>query len=317
LLTFCVVLLLLNPSFIVVIHYSTGMLPVVSYATYSTLETNLIYIVMVLVSLSIIFSISERHIKIKKNLLKMNPMFATLLILSIFLNPHLFIIEPSGNPTRLDYLNFGATFLIILLIALIIINILYIIRDKSIKKYLINLGIFIVALWISEFIHESGHAIFALISGGQITAFMPFPTLIGNEINAGYVFFEGVPLNLQPLVLLGGEILQWTTVIVVIFLLYFRKWSYSISILLKSLLIVSWLDFPLYTLNNTFELPHWFILGSSHGDIIIISTLTEIPMLIFLIIAVLQLASGLFIFFYLKIFRNPFINRSRTNYAGN
>jgi len=270
--------------------------------------------VMVLVIFSIIFSISERYVKIRKILLKFNPIFATLLILTIFLNPHLIIIEPAGSPTRLDYLNLGGILLTILLISLIIINVFYLIWDKSIKKYLILLGIFIVALWVSEVIHESGHAIFVLISGGQITAFMPFPSLIGNEINAGYVFFEGVPLSLQPLVLLGGEIFQWITVIVVISLLYFKKWSSPINLFLKSILIISWLDFPLYTINNMLELPHWFILGSSRGDILNISALTEIPMLIFLIIGIIQIVFGLFLFFYLKIFRNPFIKRNSTDY---
>ncbi len=315
LLTFCIMLLLLNPSFIAVIHYSTGMLPVVSYVTYSTLETNLIYTVMVLVIFSIFFSISERYVKIRKILIKFNSVFAFLLVLTIFLNPHLIIIEPLGRPTRLDYLNIGAIFLIFILISLIIINILCLILDKSIKKYLILLGIFIVALWVSEVIHESGHAIFVLISGGQITAFVPFPSYMGNEINAGYVLYEGVPLTLEALVLLGGEIFQWITVIVIISLLYFKKWSSPIILFLKSILIISWLDFPLYTINNMFGLPHWFILGSSRGDIINISALTEIPIFIFLIIGVIQIAFGLLIFFYLKIFRNPFIKRNSTDHS--
>lgn len=304
---FCLAILIFNPNFIAVIHYSTDMLPVISYTTYSSLQLNIIYIFIILISLNVIFSIYNKFNRLNKLLIKLNPIFAFILIVMIFLNPHLIIISPIGYPTRLDYLRIGGFLLIFLLIIFIIINIIYIIQQKNIKQYLIILTIFIGTAFLSEFIHEGGHAFFVLISGGQITEFRPYPSFLNNEINAGYVGFTGVPLSLIPLVLIGSEIFQWIVVLLVSFLLYYRKWNNLSTIFLKFLLIIAWLDFPLYTINNMVALPHWFIIGSTHGDIVEFSALTGFSIWFMLAIAIIQLITGLIVFFYLGFYKVPFL----------
>jgi hypothetical protein len=303
---FCLIILIFNLNFIAVIHYSSGMLPIITYTTYSSLQLNIIYIFIVFLVLNIVSIIYDKLIELKGILVKINPLMGIILILIIFINPHLIIVNPIGSPTRLDYLQIGAFFLISLLITFIIINLISIIQEGYIKKYFIILGILIAALFMSELIHEGGHAIFALLSGGQVTEFKPYPSFLANELNAGYVAFVGVPATLLPLVIIGSEIFQWITVIILTLLLYYRKFNYFINIFLKFLLIVSWLDFPLYTINNILGLPHWFIIGSTHGDILEFSALTGISIWIMLAVAIFQLVSGLIIFYYLGIFKFSF-----------
>jgi hypothetical protein len=66
------------------------------------------------------------------------------------------------------------------------------------------------------------------------------------------------------------------------------------------LLFIGLLDFPLYAINNSFGLPHWFLVGSSQGDIILFSALTGFPMWAFIIIACGQL--GIMVLIIYKLF---------------
>ena len=68
---------------------------------------------------------------------------------------------------------------------------------------------------------------------------------------------------------------------------------------LTFLLIIAIFDFPLYTITNSVGLPHWFLIGSSHGDILMFSTLSGFPLFILMIIAVLQLIMGVVLIYYL------------------
>jgi len=287
------------------------MLPTISYETYSSLELSIFYIFFIVISLNIGFSIYNKLKNLNRLLRQLNPIFALILIITIIINPHLIILNPVGSPTRLDYLETGGFLLISVLAIYLVINLIYIIQERMIKNYIIILAILLIAALTSEFIHESGHAIFALISGGQVTDFRPFPSFINNEINAGYVSYIGVPLSLVPLVTIGSEIFQWIAIIVISLVLYYKKWNYIIKAFLKSLLIISWLDFPLYTINNMLGLPHWFIIGSTHGDILEFTTLTGISIWIMLAISIIQIIIGLIIFIYLGFFKNPFSKKKQ------
>ncbi|MFX1378681.1 MAG: hypothetical protein ACFFA4_06270 [Promethearchaeota archaeon] len=163
-------------------------------------------------------------------------------------------------------------------------------------------GIVIGSLLLSELIHESGHAFFALISGGTITAFFPFPVIIGGEFTAGFVGYTNVPFYLEPLVLMGGEIFQWMTILSILVYLYYKP-KLRKNLFLLVLLLIALLDFPLYTLNNSIGLPHWFLIGSSNGDIIRFSVLIGFPLWIFIVLSCIQLSFTYLIFSTLKTIR--------------
>jgi len=171
-------------------------------------------------------------------------------------------------------------------------------REKTLK-YLKIFGIIVGVLLISEFIHESGHAFFVIISGGNITAFYPFPVIIGGSFTAGFVGYTNVPMILEPLVLMGGEIFQWITILIIFTYLYFKP-KYQKSLFIRVLLLIALLDFPLYTINNSIGLPHWFLIGSSDGDVMRFSRLTGFPLWILIIFSCVQLTFTYLAFSKLK-----------------
>lgn len=285
-------------------HYTLGWLPVVTHVTYPSIQITLIYLFMVILSLNIGVTYLPRENKLQELILKVSPVILLFFLPIIFFNPHVILINPAGHPTRLDYLGLGGYILVSLLVLFIINNLLQVANKYDIKRSLISFLIFIFALIASEFIHESGHAFFILITGGTVTGFFPFPTILAGELNAGFVSFEGVPDSLVPLVLLGGEIFQWIVLIIGIILIYWKKFRPEIQSFLYILLIVAWLDFPLYTINNLLNLPHWFIIGASQGDIIQFSIVSGISIWIMLILALAQLIVGIIVIYFFYKNRN-------------
>jgi uncharacterized membrane protein YdcZ (DUF606 family) len=120
---------------------------------------------------------------------------------------------------------------------------------------------------------------------------------------AGYVAWRYVPSELIPLVMMGGEIFQWISIPIMLAIIKFKRWNKWITLFLVLTVIVAWLDFPLYSINNTFGIPHWFLIGGSSGDIIKFTNITGFPLLIMNLFALLQLSIGIIII-YFKIFRN-------------
>ena len=57
--------------------------------------------------------------------------------------------------------------------------------------------------------------------------------------------------------------------------------------------MITWLDFPLYTINNSMGIPHWFLIGGIEGDIIAFCANTSFPLFIMIIFACIQLACGI------------------------
>ncbi|MFX0082850.1 MAG: hypothetical protein ACFE94_13955 [Candidatus Hodarchaeota archaeon] len=298
-------LLLLNINTISVIHaQASESLPVLKYETYSSIEISIFYIIIMLVVTNIVFLQSSKLKRVRPYILSLTPIISIIYVILPIFNPHSIIINPTGwPPTKLDGLEIGAIFSILLFVLLIFNSILILYIEGFMKKYLYTLVVLIVALLISDFLHESGHAFFILISGGKITEFYPFPVLLGGEFNAGYVGFANVPSNLVPLIMLGGEIFQWL-VICILTIVLFLKPQNRINFFITFLLIISFLDFPLYTINNSIGLPHWFLIGSTEGDIIKFSSLTGIPMWIMIILASIQLIIGALIIYFLIIKKN-------------
>ncbi len=295
------ILVILNINVISVIHArESESLPVIKYETYTSMELSLFYFIIILAAINIILIIFKRFEQIRPYFFALTPIILIILLIFLNLNPHSIIINPTGwPPTQLDVLEIGAIFAIILQIFLAIDSIVMLYREGFLKKYFYFIVILIAAFLLSDLIHEGGHAFFILISGGNITQFYPFPVIMGGEFNAGFVSYSNVPSSFVPLVLLGGEIFQWLTLGIVTGILYLRKPKKPLKFLLAILLILSILDFPLYAINNSMGFPHWFLIGSTNGDIIMFSALTEFPLLILLIVAVIQLILGVLLLYYL------------------
>jgi len=278
-------------------------LPVQVYETYSSIETSILFLLLIL-SIANLLSIRLRFLKpLKPYIISLTPIIAIISILLLILNPHSMILVPSGwPPTQLDKIELGGILTIILVNIFIASSFLQIYIEGNMVRYLKALGLIIGALLVSDFIHESGHAIIALFAGGEITEFYPFPVLLGGEFAAGYVGFSNVSTNLIPLVLLGGEIFQWITICTILIFLYFKP-KYRRNLFIITVLFMGMLDFPLYTINNSVGLPHWFLIGGTTGDIIMFSTLTKFPLWILIIAAIIQLLiTG--VIFYILFFKN-------------
>jgi len=289
-----VIILITDINFFSVIHArESEALPVIKYETYSSLKVSIFYFILIMTAINIIIINFEQFKQVMPYFLACTPIISIILLIFLIYNPHSIIITPTGwPPTHLDVIHTGAIFGIILLISVATDSILSLYTEGFLKKYLFYVGILFIALLTSDFIHESGHAFFVLISGGKITQFFPFPVMLGGEFNAGFVNYSKVPSSFEPLVLLGGEIFQWFILGITSVILYLRNPKKPLKLLLAILLILSILDFPLYVLNNSIGLPHWFLIGSTYGDLIMFSALTGFPFIILIIIAIIQLILG-------------------------
>lgn len=299
------IFLSVNLDVVSVIHSRMGMLWVITYETYSSIETSLFYF-LVVCTLVNIFLLLIKKVKVNTSLIiALISIFALIIILLFILNPHSIILFPIGAPpTRLDYINIGGYIGISLYGVFILINFIYLILEGKFSRYTLFLLIIIGVLFLSDFIHELGHATFVLLSGGEITEFYPFPVLLGGEFAAGYVGFQNVPSNLVPLVLLGGEIFQWIVLSSITLILWRFKPKGKLRIFLILLLLIAWLDFPLYTINNAMGIPHWFLIGGIEGDIITFCANTGFPLYIMIILASIQLILGIILIWKLKIIQS-------------
>jgi len=300
-----ITLLLLNLDVFYVSHASTGMLPIITYQTYSTAETSYLYVLIISIGISSYIFLTKRLKKWESLRILFISLLSTIPIIFLMLliiNPHFVIIFPTGNaPTRLIEIFPGLLFIMILFIAFFVNMLLMIQQEKYLSKYFITLSLFIGALLISHVIHESGHALFVLISGGEIVEFYPFPIFLDGFLRTGFVSYQNVSSTLVPLVILGGEILQWIAILIILFILLRIKIPKMLTIFLTFLLAISWLDFPLYTINNALGLPHWFVIGCTHGDIISFTIYTGFPLWAMILLASLQLLIGIIIL-YFKVF---------------
>jgi len=307
-LSISVVFLFLNIDVLSVMHQkSSGGLPVVVYDTYSSIETILYYLIIILCLINSLFLLYNKLERYSRFPIILTPIISFSVLLLFITYPHLLIINPSGQPpTSLESIQLGG-FLIIGLTISLMINSFFILSQKGLlKSFFIGIFMLIVSLIVSHFIHETGHAFFVLISGGNITNYYPFPIFLNGQLRTGFVTFVNVPTNFIPLVLLGGEIFQWILIILITFILLRFKLKKPVKLFLTFLLLLSFLDFPLYAINNAVGLPHWFIIGSTEGDIINFTTLTNFPLWGMIIIACFQLCLGIFIFYryiYKKTFR--------------
>ncbi|MHA1196272.1 MAG: hypothetical protein ACTSRH_09800 [Promethearchaeota archaeon] len=297
-------LLSLNIDFFTVIHAKASeFLPVLKEETYTTVQVSIFYIIIILSAIYLMFNNFSKFEFLKKKVNFLILITSSIVLIIEIFNPHSIIINPTGfPPTSLKTVCLGLFLSLIMLGLMIIISLRVLIVEKISKKSKILILLLILGTLSSDFIHEMGHVFFVILSCGKVIKFYPFPILLGGEFNAGYVNFTGVSKQFLPLVLLGGEIFQWVLIIIISIILHLKQnMGLWIKYYLEILLFFAWLDFPLYTINNVIGLPHWFLIGSSNGDIISFSNLIGIPILIFIILALSQLCIG--ILFLIKIIK--------------
>ncbi|MFX1327675.1 MAG: hypothetical protein ACFE91_05955 [Promethearchaeota archaeon] len=301
--SFSIVILVLNVNFISVIYSWSDSLPVLTTKTYSAIEVSLLFVIIILTIVNAL-SISFDTLKpVKPYIISFTPFISVILLILLIFNPHAIAINPKNRPpVQLDNIEIGGIFFMILSISFTACTFTLLYLEGYMKPYFLSICLVIGALLLSDFIHEGGHALIAIFSGGKVIEFYPFPVLLGGEFTAGYVGFSDVPTNLVPLVILGGEIFQWISIGLILTFLYFKP-KYRKNIFILALLLIAFLDFPLYVINNLIGLPHWFFLGSTNGDLMIFSTLTGFPLWALFILALVQLLFFVVIFYFL-IFRN-------------
>ncbi|MFX0104760.1 MAG: hypothetical protein ACFE75_04665, partial [Candidatus Hodarchaeota archaeon] len=295
--TIAIAFLFFNLDIFYVSHASSGMLPIITYETYSSIETSFLFILIALIGISSYVYLTKRLQRLESLrilFISLLSLISIIFLLLLAVNPHFLIILPRGNaPTRIIEIFPGLIIIIILFIAFFV-NTLYIIQKEGyLSKYFIALALFVGALLMSHAIHESGHALFTVLSGGQVIEFYPLPIFQDGYLRTGYVSYQNVPSFLIPLVYLGGEILQWVMIPIILVILFRVRIPRIITVFLTFLLAISWLDFPLYVINNSLGLPHWFVIGCAHGDVIQFTILTAFPLWAMLIFAFLQLAVGI------------------------
>ncbi len=297
-----IIFLILNFNFMYIKHNTWGSLPVIIYVFYENSQVIPFYLLIFLSVINIITNLFVKIIKLRVLIYSIQSLIAFFSIILLFINPQFLILFPQGStPTNLEYLEIGGYLYIISTLVFIGLTFHTLNRERYLKRYFQYTSLLIVALLLSSFIHENGHAFFVLISGGEITGYAPFPFLDWKNF-AGYVNFQNVPDEFYILVMMGGEIFQWVFIFLVGFILYFKKFNFWVNRFLIFLMIIAWLDFPLYSINNTFGLPHWFIFGSKTGDIVIVSSTIGLDMLYFNILAITQLIIGALII-YFKVIR--------------
>ncbi|TXT60236.1 MAG: membrane protein of unknown function [Promethearchaeota archaeon] len=287
-------LLVIDIDVISVIHSRSGEnLPVIERETYSFQGLNLSYIFVFLIIINLIIMKIEGYSFLKNVLVSLTTIVAVALFFVFFINPHLIILFPSGlPPTKLENVLIGGVFIIGLLFAFLLNSSLLIYQQGNLRIYLIAWSSFISAALLAGLIHETGHLLFGVISGGKIITFIPFPIFQEGEFILGLVRLENISSDLQPLFLLGGEILQWITMSLILFIFY-KFPRFKNNLFVNFLLLIAWLDFPLYTINNYFGIPHWFIAGRIEGDIIQLASLMGISYWVFFSLALIQIFIGL------------------------
>lgn len=294
--------IILNFRMIHIAHSALNGLPVIIYVTYFTRDSIIFYIIIIF-STIVVFLVWLNKRGFLLRILNLSQIFLYLIFLYLlYWTPHLTIVIPvSSAPAILEHIYEGGWIFIGLLILQISIAIFYIVMDKISKKYLIGLFFIFCGAFVAEFVHESGHAFFTYLSGGTVLEFIPFPIFRDGQWIAGLVVYAGVPAHLEPLVLLGSEILQWVLLagISVILVLYpnLKYRSFFIGIF-----IFAWLDFPLYTINNALGIPHWFFFGGVEGDVVRFCALTGFPLEVMIVFALVQIALGV-VFLYKIVIR--------------
>lgn len=290
--------LIIDLNVISVIHSRSGQnLPVITEETYGFQGLSISYFLGLLIISNLILMKIEEYKRLRNIIVPLTTIVAFILISVLFINPQILILFPSGfPPTQLENVLIGGFLIIIISIGFIVNSILMIYQEGNFRPYLIALLSMILAAFLAGFIHETGHLLFGVLGGGVVETYIPLPTIRDGQFILGLVIINGVPTALQPLFLLGGEILQWITIAFILIISY-KIPHLKQNLFLSFLLLICWLDFPLYTINNFFGLPHWFLVGEAEGDIINLASLVGIDYWIFILLAIVQLAVGSIIVF--------------------
>ena len=301
----------LNLPFITIEHQGSVLLPVITTADYGSSNVLGAYVVLLLGILRIYVEIKlqDTSTPIIVSIIQICVSFIG--IIAMVHNPLLHIIAPEvSNPAADFTYRLGSVFFFVIL-GIVLIEaglrlILHVFRVFKVtwKSLGIFTAAFIIAVFLSTLIHESGHAILVLLSGGSVTYFGALPW-------QGYVSWTGVPEQWIPIVQLGGFIAQHSYLLLFAGLLYLERtkkletdtntYIALVRYVLIIVAILAWLDFPAYTLNNFAGLPHWFFMGSANGDVVAFCQQTNVREGIMSGLAILEIAVGLGIIYK----RNP------------
>lgn len=173
------------------------------------------------------------------------------------------------------------------------------------KALLLPLVLLIPLGLVMDFVHEFGHAIWGVSSGGTLTYmkiayFEIYPRVaIDSQFNLGSARVNGIPTNFgRGLYLLGGSlttnIVSWLLALI----LLKTKIRYKTKIALSIPGLFGLLDLPLYVILPQIGLHHWVFLGGCTPEPLIGARMMGIPDPAFYIAVVLT-TLGL-VFLYLK-----------------
>ena len=212
---------------------------------------------------------------------------------------------------KFDSLAIDAAFWItISFLAVIILKMLKLRIGFKYETLLLPLVLFIPLSLVMDFVHEFGHAMWGVATGGRltymkITYFEIYPRLaITPQFDLGEVHViwagQSLPAFEYGLFLLGGSlttnIVSWLLALILLKI----SFGFKTKIALRILGLFGLLDLPLYVLFPQIGLHHWIFLGGCQPEPLIGARKMGIPDSAFCIMVVLS-TLGL-LFFYFKPF---------------
>jgi len=158
---------------------------------------------------------------------------------------------------------------------------------------------------IMDFVHESGHALWATTAGGRLVymkiAYLEiYPRLaITPEFQLGLTSIEGIAYGSAAygLMLLGGSmttnIASWTLALI----LFRGDLPRNVQVMLKFLGLFGFLDLPFYIIFPQLGLYHWIFLGGGCGpEPLIGARMVGIPDPIFYLVVVISTLGQVFLY---------------------
>ena len=197
-------------------------------------------------------------------------------------------------------------------------NKLYMSKTTRKIKLIFLFFLSVVFAWVFSTIwHESGHAFFGYVTGMRPFDFTPYPHFRNNELYIGYVDFKNFHVSdgLAALQNIGSEIFQVIGFFSCIFI-YRRLRKEGIfpfsgkskfyvvfgEFFLKTYTLFAFLDWPLYAINYTLKLSHFFVFGGTwwDGDIYLFAKFAGImnyyPIIVIIAVIWIIIAGGLILF---------------------
>jgi len=161
------------------------------------------------------------------------------------------------------------------------------------KTFLLPLILFIPLGLVMDFVHESGHALWGIATGGRfrymkVAFFEIYPRFaISSEFVLGSVYVEGLAGFEYGLFLLGGSLTTNIVAWLLGVILLKAKFGYRTQVALKILGLFGTLDLLFYVVLPQIGLQHWIFLGGSGPEPLIGARKIGLPDPIFYVIVIL------------------------------